>query len=86
MYKQKLHLLENFKILNSRVTNSIYYLYDMRVEDRKKQELLDHIFFIIGQILMDLPYDQRKLSIDMNTLKSYSKEHQIFSYFYQHSK
>ncbi len=93
IYQQKLYLLERFKTLNSRVTNSIHYLYDLRktidkryVEDRKKQEFLDNVYFTIGQILMDLPYDQRKLNINMNMLKSYSKEHQVFAYFYQHSK
>jgi len=92
-YKQKLHLLENFKTLNSRVINSIHYLYDLRktidkefTDDRNKQELIDHVFFTIGKILMDLPYDQKNLSIDMDRLKDYSNVYQVFSYFYRHSK
>ena len=56
IYVQKLALLEHFKTYNARVVNSIYYLYDLRktidkmyVQDRKKQELLNQIFFTIGQ-------------------------------------
>jgi diguanylate cyclase (GGDEF)-like protein/PAS domain S-box-containing protein len=93
LYEQKLQLLERFKTLNSRVTNSIHYLYDLRktidkknVDDSKEEELLDQIFFTIGQLLMDLPFDQKKLNENMAELKLYSKEHQVFGYFYQHSK
>ncbi len=92
MYKQKSQLLEHFKTLNSRVTNSIHYLYDLRktidkkyAEDEKKQELLDQVFFTIGQLLMDLPFDQKKLHKNMMELKYYSKEYQDFGYFYQQS-
>ncbi len=93
MYEQKLQLLESFKTLNSRVTNSIHYLYDLRktidekyVEDKKKQELLDQVFFTIGQLLMDLPFDQKKLDRNMLELKHYSKEFHEFDYFYQQSE
>ena len=92
-YKEKLFLLEQFKTLNSRVINSIHYLYDLRktieekhVQDKHKQELLDHIFFTIGKILMDLPYDKKRLKLDMEHLKNYQHEHQVFNYFYQHSR
>ncbi len=93
LYEQKLQLLEYFKTLNSRVTNSIHYLYDLRKtidktykEDSAEEELLDQIFFTIGKLLMDLPFDQKKLNEDMAKLKLYTKEHQVFGYFYQHSK
>lgn len=93
IYEQKLQLLERFKTLNSRVTNSIHYLYDLRktmdkeyAEDEKKQELINQIFFIVGQTLMDLPIDQKKLDTNMIALKHYSKEYKVLGYFYQHSK
>jgi len=93
VYEEKLQLLERFKTLNSRVTNSIHYLYDLRktidrtyVEDKKKQELLDQIFFTIGQLLMDLPFDQNKLNVKMAELKHYSEKYREFGYFYQHCK
>jgi len=92
-YKQKLFLLEHFKTLNSRVINSIHYLYDLRktieeqhIKDVHKQELLDHIFFTISKILMDLPYDQERLELDMERLKHYRDDRHVFTYFYQHSK
>ncbi len=93
VYKEKLQLVERFKTLNSRVTNSIHYLYDLRktidkkhAEDKEKQELLDQIFFTIGQLLMDLPFNQKKLDENMLALKSYSNTYKEFGYFYQHSK
>ncbi len=92
-YQKKLQLFERFKTINSKVTNSIHYLYDLRktidrkyVEDKKKQELLDQIFFTIGQLLMDLPFDQNKLNENMLELKFYSNEYKEFNYFYQHTK
>ncbi len=93
IYVQKLALLEHFKTYNARVVHSIYYLYDLRktidkmyVQDRKKQELLNQIFFTIGQRLMDLPIDENKLRISLGELKDYGSEHQEFMYFYKHSK
>jgi len=94
MYEQKLQLLEHFKTLNSRVTNSIHYLFDLRktminkeyVEDRKKQEPLSQVFFTISQALMELPFDQKKLNKNILELKHYSRENHMFGYFCQHSK
>jgi PAS domain S-box-containing protein len=93
MYEQKLQILERFKTLNSRVTNSIHYLYDLRrtideryVKDKKKQELLDRIFFTVGQLLMALPFDQNKFNKNKEELKHYAKEYQEFDYFHRHSK
>jgi len=93
IYRKKSELLESFKTLNSRVTNSIHYLYDLRktidkkyVEDKNKQELLGDIFFTIGQLLMDLPFDQKQLNENIVELKEYSKEYQEFNYLYRQSK
>ena len=93
VYLQKLAILEHFKTYNARVVNSIHYLYDLRktidklyVDNRKKQELLNQIFFTIGQRLIDLPIDETKLKINLNELENYSNGHKEFSYFYQHSR
>ena len=61
-YLQKSYLLEQFKTLNARVTNSIYYLYDLRKtidekyveEDSISEELLDKIFFSVGKSLISI--------------------------------
>ncbi len=93
VYLQKLAVLEHFKTYNARVVNSIHYLYDLRktidklhVGDRKKQELMNQIFFTIGQRLMNIPVNGEKLKINLLELKSYSSEYKEFSYFYKHSK
>ncbi|RRS32494.1 MAG: hypothetical protein P794_00965 [Epsilonproteobacteria bacterium (ex Lamellibrachia satsuma)] len=92
-YREKSNLLEHFKTLNSRITNSIYYLYDLRKtidktsrQNDEKQAVLNHTFFAIGQILMDLPYDKKRLDKDMSKIKRYSQKYKIYVYFYQHSK
>ncbi len=93
LYIQKVVVLEDFKTYNARVVHSIHYLYDLRktiseiyVDDRKKQELMNHIFFTIGQRLMDLPVDEEKLQMNLLALKDFSSEHKELSYFYKHSK
>jgi len=93
IFFQKLDILEHFKTYNARVVNSIHYLYDLRksidkfyVKDRDKQELMNQIFFTIGQRLIDLPIDEAKLMINLKALNSHTSEHKEFSYFYKHSK
>ena len=93
LYLQKQAVLEDFKTYNARVVHSIHYLYDLRktigeiyVADRKKQEEMNHIFFTIGQRLMDIPVDEEKLKINLLDLKAYKSEHKELSYFYKHSK
>ena len=93
VYLQKRTVLEHFKTYNARVVNSIHYLYDLRktidelyVEDRHKQELMNQIFFTIGQRLMDIPVNEEKLKSNLRKLQSYSNEYKELSYFYKHSK
>jgi len=93
VYLQELEVLEHFKTYNARVVNSIHYLYDLRktidelsIKDRKKQDLLNRIFFTIGQRLMDLSVDEKELKNNLTVLKSYGSEYKEFAYFYQHSK
>ncbi len=93
VYLEKLALLEHFKTYNARVISSIHYLYDLRktidekyMEDSKVEELLDQIFFTIGQKVMDLPIDEIKFKMNLEMLKSYSGKHNELVYFYKHSK
>jgi len=93
VYSQKLTLLEHFKTYNARVISSIHYLYDLRktldtmyMENSKVEELLDEILFTIGQRLMDIPIDEKKLKTNLEALNHYSSEHQEFNHFYKQSK
>ena len=92
LYAQKLAVLENFKTYNARVVNSIHYLYDLRktiskkyIADRKIQELMNYIFFTIGQRLMEIPVDEKKLKSNLLDLKEYKGKNKELSYFYKHS-
>ena len=93
LYIQKLAVLEDFKTYNARVVHSIHYLYDLRktigeiyVGERKKHELMNHIFFTIGQKLMNISVDEEKLKMNLLALKSFGSGHKELSYFYKHSK
>ena len=93
VYLEKLVILEHFKTYNARVVNSIYYLYDLRktidekyMEDTEVEELLDQIFFTIGQRLMDLPINESKFKMNLEMLKHYSEKDKEVNYFYKHSK
>jgi len=65
-YNEKVELLEDFKILNARMTNSIHYLYELRMKVQEsleknpvKKHLIDDVLFTISQILMDMPYNHQ---------------------------
>jgi len=92
-YEEKKRLLEDFKSLNARVTNSMYFLYDLRRTLEKKllksistKMLIDNIFFSISQILMDMPYDAKRLESELIDLEKCCKEEMLLFYFYQHSR
>jgi len=90
-YMKKSNLIEQFKTLNAEVANSINAIYDVRkkirlysYQDREKQELFEHIFFTIGQILMKIPYDKQVLLSDIANLKEYQNQHKLLKYAYIH--
>ena len=90
-YMKKSNLIEQFKTLNAEVANSINAIYDVRkkirlysYQDREKQELFEHIFFTIGQILMKIPYDKQVLLSDITNLKEYQNQHKLLKYAYIH--
>ncbi|WP_297525598.1 hypothetical protein, partial [Sulfurovum sp.] len=90
-YQRKEYLLQKFEALNSRLTNSMHTIFDLRktIEHKMKpgeakQEELHQVFFILSQILMDMPYDKEALKHLMSKLKKYQKEHAQFKYLYLH--
>jgi len=92
-YEHKKQILEDFKALNARVTNSIHFLYDLRrtleaklLETSSTKVLIDNIFFSISQILMDMPYDAERLKDELEALKRCCGEEKLLSYFLQHSR
>jgi len=67
----------NFGRIIFQIIYHIHYLYDLRktidkkyIEDKNKQELLGDIFFTIGQLLMDLSFDQKQLNQNIIELKA----------------
>jgi diguanylate cyclase (GGDEF)-like protein/PAS domain S-box-containing protein len=89
LYRKKADLIERFKTLNTRATNAIHYLYDLRktiesssTEEKEKHAVLDRMFFRLGRLLMNLPVDRQSLEKDMERLKSYSLTDRQFNNFY----
>ncbi len=92
-YEQKKMLLEDFKTLNARVTNSIHYLFDLRKTLEQKlllstdiKVLVDDIFFSITQLLMDMPFDKTHLTKQLDRLEKCCSEESLLTYFLQHSR
>jgi diguanylate cyclase (GGDEF)-like protein/PAS domain S-box-containing protein len=92
LYREKKTALEDFKALNARVTNSIYFLFDLRRSMEKtlliapeKKVLVDRIFFNISQILIDIPYDEKAFAAELDQLLPYTKESRLFLSLYQHA-
>jgi len=93
LYTKKKIALEDFKALNARVTNSIYFLFDLRkqmertvLKEEKQKALIDMVFFSISQVLMDVPYDSHRIEKDLKRLKIYAKQEKLFFSFFMHSK
>jgi len=90
-YREKILLVERFKTLNARITNSIYVLYDLReninnkyLDDKMKHHLLNQVFFKIGRILMDMPVKENLFQKELEALKIYKKDDRLFYYFHLH--
>jgi len=93
VFVQKSNYLEDFKTLNARATNSLHYLFDLRKNlDSKLDDasdikvLVDRIFFALGQILMDVPYDKLYLQTELKSLEQYKVNLPVLQYFIQHIK
>lgn len=93
LYQQKINLIEHFQSPNSRATNAIHYLFDLRNTIRKKFRgheefyiLPDQIFFQLGKVLMGLPLNQEVIDSYLKKLQKYASDDKYFSYFYQQTK
>ncbi len=90
-YYRKRDYLERFEALNSRLTNSIHTIFDLRksIENsfqhvNGKQEEMHKLFLTVSQILMDMPYDKETFSEQMIRLKREQSEDKLFKYLYLH--
>jgi len=90
-YDKKRDTLERFEALNSRLTNSIHTIFDLRksiendfVHKHSQQEDMHKIFFTVSQILMDMPYNEETFMLQMRQLKVKENEHKLFKYLYAH--
>lgn len=75
LFEKKNRLTEDFKSLNSRMTNAVHYMYDLRksikntdLSDEKKKTA-DEIFFQVTQLIMDIPIDEEILHSHINSLR-----------------
>ena len=90
-YEKKRDMLERFEALNSRLTNSIHTIFDLRksienefIHEHSQQEEMHKIFFTVSQILMDMPYNAETFMLQMEQLKAQEDEHKLFKYLYAH--
>jgi diguanylate cyclase (GGDEF)-like protein/PAS domain S-box-containing protein len=90
-YHNKEYLLQKFEALNSRLTNSIHTIFDLRktIENdlalgNVKQEEIHNVFFLISRILMDMPYKREQFDKHLSKLKEYQSENELFRYLYVH--
>ena len=87
LFQNKQILVENFKSINSRLTNSIHYLYDLRKTIMKKEkdnqikDLVSTIFFQIGQISMNIQIDTNIILSNLEDLELVAKG-KYYKYFY----
>jgi len=75
LFEKKNRLTEDFKSLNSRMTNAVHYMFDLRksikstgLSDEKKKTA-DEIFFQVTQLIMDIPIDEEILHSHINSLR-----------------
>ena len=87
-YEQKMDLVEQFQSANTRATNAIHYLYDLRKtikekfpQNKEKNKLMDQFFFLFGKVLMGMPLDTLLLNKDLEELKQQS-DNVYLKYFY----
>ncbi|MEA2029589.1 MAG: PAS domain S-box protein [Campylobacterota bacterium] len=93
VYEIKSELLQQFKSLNARLTNSLHYLYDIHksisddqnISNQEKHLFLE-IFFHIEQLAMDIPLDIKTLQNAIQKIQPLQEKSEDYQYFYQHAK
>ncbi|WP_052746078.1 EAL domain-containing protein [Sulfurovum lithotrophicum] len=91
VFKQKSDLLIRFEALNANLTNSIHSMYDLKREinnrhkhDAKNLDLINTLFFQVGQIYMGLPYDKAAFKRSLSLLKVCGNEDKLLQYLCLH--
>jgi len=90
LYRDKYNLIENFKTINSRLTSSIHYLYDLHRTIMQKEssiegkELSNKILFQIGQLSMNIEIDRDLILANLEEFKKISQG-RYSKYFYKQS-
>jgi len=90
-YDKKRDLLIRFEALNANLTNSLHTMYDLRKmitlhykDDPEKLDLVNTLFFNVGQIYMEMPYDKVEFYRLIGSLKVYMRENKLFQYLFLH--
>jgi len=91
-YQAKTELIESFKTLNSRITSSVYYLYELKKklehtanENHQLENLLGDILFKMGQIFLDTDLELLNIEKDLLNLNWHRTDEEV-DYFYRHTK
>ncbi|UFH59934.1 EAL domain-containing protein [Sulfurovum mangrovi] len=86
-FEKKRHLTEDFKSLNSRMTNAVHYMYDLRRSIKStelnglKKKTADEIFFQVTQLIMGIQIDREILQNNLMMLRSLVTEGCKCDYF-----
>jgi len=90
-YNQKIELVESFKTLNARTTNSVYYLHELKKQIKENstvdidlERLLTDILFQVGQIFLDTGLKMSEIKKDLQGLSKYKNKNEDVDYFYKH--
>ena len=90
-YAKKKDLLIRFEALNANLTNSLHTMYDLQKtitlhykDDPEKLNLVNALFFNVGQIYMEMPYDKAEFYRLIGSLKVYMSENKLFQYLFLH--
>ncbi len=97
LYLQKIALMEDFKTYNTRITNGIYLLHDLRMDIHeyyknnidKEMHIFysaDKIFFMLGQMFIGSEIDQDAIIEDIKKIEGYTGEYKSVSNFVISSK
>ena len=90
-YEKKRELLIRFEALNANLTNSLHTMYDLKKtitlrykNDPEKLDLVNALFFHVGQIYMGMPYDKVEFDRLIGSLKVGMRENKLFRYLFLH--
>jgi len=91
LYTQKIELVESFKTVNARITNSVYYLHELNKQIKESsarnielEQLLTDILFQIGQVFLDTGLNITVIENDLNEIRIYKDKNEDVDYFTRH--